>query len=415
MAGEARSPGFRLAIDCGAMWTRAAIAWSGGQGRLVTFDGVAGLPSGVLVRADGTVVAGVAAVAAQEAGWVLAAPSRRLADGLVTVADGVAVEPVEAVAAALRRVWDEATVVAGQVPDSVGLVVPATWGPRRGMLLRQAARRGGLGDVALVSAPVAVVRWLVASGVDLPPGGWLALCDIGVDCAVSVVGRTADGVEVLSMTDAAVGGDRLDEALTDHLLTVAIGAVGAQFPAGFSVAQVDRCAAVAPVRVTKEALTTASTTVVALPPPLPPVVVGARELATAVEPVAAMVAAKCREAIEAAMVEPAAGVGVFLAGGSALSPVVVEGLQRALADVGGVWVVPRPEVAAVLGGAGVSREVDGGRPPVPVSELPTVSPGDRVGGTGGSGAGAGGAVLRHDDRAAGKSADDAGVRAGQLG
>jgi hypothetical protein len=74
---------------------RAAIAWSGGQGRLVTFDGAAGLPSGVLVRADGTVVAGVAAVAAQDAGWVLAAPSRRLADGPVTVADSVAVEAVE--------------------------------------------------------------------------------------------------------------------------------------------------------------------------------------------------------------------------------------------------------------------------------------------------------------------------------
>jgi hypothetical protein len=320
------------------------------------------------------VVAGVAAVAAPEAGWGLAAPSRRLADGPVTVADGVAVEPVEAVAAALRRVWDEATAVAGQVPDSVALVVPATWGPRRGMLLRQAARRGGLGDVGLVSAPVAVARWLAASGVDLPPGGWLALCDVGVDCAVSVVGRTADEVEVLSMTDAAAGGDRLDEALTDHLLTVAATAVGAQLPAGFSVAQVDRCAAVVAVRAAKEALTATVTTVVALPPPLPSVVIGARELATAVEPVAATVAAKCREAIEAAMVDPAAGVGVFLTGGSALSQVVAEGLQRALADVGEVRVVPRPEVAAVLGGAGVSREVHEGRPPVPpVSELPTVT------------------------------------------
>src|SRR6266536_5369101 len=107
-AGEVRLPGVRLAVDCGAVWTDAALGWSGGRGRLVSFGGSTRVPSGVVVRADGTVVVGVAGDPAgaggDGSGRYVAAPIGLVTGGPLSVPAGAAVEPVELVAAVLRRV-----------------------------------------------------------------------------------------------------------------------------------------------------------------------------------------------------------------------------------------------------------------------------------------------------------------------
>src|SRR6266508_376450 len=179
-AGVVRSPGLRLAVDCGAVWTSAALGWSGGRGRLMSFDGQARLPSGVVVGADGSVVVGVAGGqpgAGDGSDSFVAAPIRHLAEEPLTVPAGGTVEPLELVAAVLRRGMDEATTAVGQRPAVVCRGVPAGWGPRRRTLVRQCAHRAGVGEVVLVDTSVAVVRRLEATGVPVPVGSWVAVCD----------------------------------------------------------------------------------------------------------------------------------------------------------------------------------------------------------------------------------------------
>jgi hypothetical protein len=373
-AGEVRSPGLRLAVDCGAVWTSAALGWSGGRGRLVSFDGLARLPSGIEVGSDGSVVVGVTGGQPRThdgSDSVVAAPIRHLADEPLSMPAGGTVEPVELVAAVLRRVMDEATTAAGQRPAVVCLAVPAGWGPRRRTLLRQCAHRAGIGEVVLVDTPVAVVRRLDATGVPVPVGSWVAVCDIGAGFAASVVARTPDGLEVMSTVDAPAGGDRVDEVFTQRLLDVA--AVAAPMQAGQAPSDLDPLVLLRHARTAKEALASAASTVVALPLPLPPVVVGVDELAAVAGPVVGAAVAAARQAIEAAMVDPGGCAGVVLVGGGAQSPAVVAGFEQGLADIGTVRVVAQPEVAAVLGAAGAAN-IGGNMPAAPpVPEPPKVT------------------------------------------
>src|SRR6266511_4075871 len=372
-AGVVRSPGLRLAVDCGAAWTSAALGWSGGRGRLVSFDGLARLPSGVLVGSDGSVVVGVAGGRPGAGGGsdsFVAAPIRHLADGPLSVPAGGTVEPVELVAAVLRRVLDEAAAAAGQWPAVVCLVVPAGWGPRRRTLLRQCAHRAGVGEVVLVATPVAVVRRLKATGLAVPVGSWVAVCDVGAGFAASVVVRTSDGLAVVSTVDAPAGGDRVDEALAQRLLDLAAVAAAASVRA---LSDADRLVLLRHARTAKEALASAASTVVALPAPLPPVVVGVDELTAVAGPVVGAAVAATRQAIEAAMVDPGACAGVFLVGGGGQSPAVVAGFEQGLADIAPVRVVGQPEVAAVLGAAGAA-DLSDGMPAAPaVPEPPRVT------------------------------------------
>src|SRR6266511_1353518 len=321
-ASEVSWPDVRLAVDCGAVWTRAAVGWSGGGGRLVAFGGLSGLPSGVVVRADGTVlvgfahdrpaVAGSPASGGEGAARLVRAPIDTLADGQLHTTGDVAVEPVKLVAAVLRQVMVEATAVARQRPSVVCLLVPAGWGPRRRTLVRQCAHRAGIGEVMLMETPIAVARRLEATGVPLPVGSWLAVCDLGSGFTASVVARTVEGFEVLSTVDAPAGGHRLDEAFARRLL----------------------------------------------------------DLTATAEPVMAAAVAATRQAIEAAMVDPGSCAGIFLVGGEAKSPVVTAGFERGLADVAAVQVVAQPQEAAVLGAAGVVDAGDGAPPPAPPAPEP---------------------------------------------
>src|SRR6266540_3656105 len=340
-AGAVRSPDVRLAVDCGAVWTSAALGWSGGRGRLVSFDGLARLPSGVVAGSDGSLVVGVAGgqpgTAGDGSARFVAAPIRHLADGPVSLPAGGTVEPVELVAAVLRRVMDEAGGAAGQRPAVVCLVVPAGWGPRRRTLVRQCAHRSGVGEVVLVDMPVAVVRRLEATGVPVPVGSWVAVCDVGAGFAASVVAHTSDGLAVVSTVDAPAGGDRVDEVFAQRLLEVATVAAATPVQA---LNDGDRLVLLRHARTAKEALASAASTVVALPAPLPPVVVGVDELTAVAGPV----------------------VGA-----------VVAGFEQGRADIAAVRVVGQPEVAAVLGAAGAA-DLSDGMPAAPaVPEPPRVT------------------------------------------
>src|ERR687890_37207 len=71
------------------------------------------------------------------------------------------------------------------------------WEPRRRTWLRQVAHAAGLGQPRLVDAPVAAATRLLASGVQVPVGGFLLIGDLGAGCEATVLRRGPTGCEVL--------------------------------------------------------------------------------------------------------------------------------------------------------------------------------------------------------------------------
>ena len=304
-AGQAR-----LAIDCGSATTTAVLAWPDGSWSPLLFDGEPGMPSAVFVADDGAVVTGQHAWQAAVADPRRFVPRpRRPADDRLSVADGEVV-PADLVAATLRRVADEARMVAGGPVEDVRLVVPAGWGPRRRTWLRLAAHRAGLPQPRLVEAPVAVASHLLAGGVQLPVGSVVVVCDLGGGAEVSVVRRSPVGFEVLAtLADAEAGGDAIDRALTAALPQ----------PEAAS----DQWVLAASVRTAKHALTEHPAVTVPVPA-WPAVVVNSLVLEQAARPVLARAAGLVRDAVAAAEVNPAAVAGLWCTGGAAQMPLVAD-------------------------------------------------------------------------------------------
>jgi hypothetical protein len=72
--------------------------------------------------------------------------------------------------------------------------------------------------VTLVPPPIAVADHVVATGVVVPVGSYLAVCDLGAGVEASVLRRGPTGFEVLStLDDPDAGGARVDELLAAQL------------------------------------------------------------------------------------------------------------------------------------------------------------------------------------------------------
>lgn len=208
-----------LAIDYGTTYSSGVIA---AEGRVepVELDGSTRMPSMVLLSESGELVTGLAA----ERQLVLTpdrverAPKRRLGDPVILLAEQP-VRPVDAVAAVLRRIGTEALRLRGDVPPvEVRLTYPARWGERRLEVLREAARRAGLGEVVLIPEPVAAAVYF-ADHLQ-PQGSFVAVYDLGGGTFdTAVLRRVADGFEVVGAPggDERLGGEDFDERLYQHL------------------------------------------------------------------------------------------------------------------------------------------------------------------------------------------------------
>ncbi|WBB48440.1 Hsp70 family protein [Verrucosispora sp. WMMA2044] len=351
-AGQAR-----LAIDCGSATTTAVLAWPDGSWSPLLFDGEPALPSAVLVAGDGSVVTGQRAWQAATADPQRFIPRPRLSvDEQVSVAD-VQVAPADLVAATLRRVVDEAHRMAGGPVEDVRLVVPAGWGPRRRTWLRQAAHRAGLAQPRLVEAPVAVASDALASGVQLPVGSVVVVCDLGAGVEVSVLRRGPAGFEVLStLADPDAGGDAIDAALTATVL-----------PDG-GVPAADGWALTASLRTAKHALV--GHAAVAVPVPSgPAVVLNHLMVEQAARPALVRAAGLVRNAVDAAEVDPATIAALWCVGGTAQMPLVADVLA---AETGlRPTLVPDPLVAAARGAVDAGG-LDTGQAAVVAEPVPSV-------------------------------------------
>lgn len=332
-AGEAR-----LAIDCGSASTAAVLAWPDGTWLPLMFDGEPALPSAVLVGGDGDVLTGHQAwqAAAADPQRFIPAP-RRSPEQQLAVA-GADVDTLDLVAATLRRVAAEAQRAVGSVVEDVRLVVPAGWGPRRRTWMRHAAHRAGLPQPRLIEAPVAVAGHLLATGVQLPVGSYVVVCDVGAGAEVSVLRRGPAGFEVLAtLADASAGGTAIDETLTAMFADTSP-------PGGDG----QRWALLASVGAAKHALADR----VAVTVPLPQgeaAVLNADLLEQAAHPVLQRVAQLAIEAIAAAEIAVTDLAGVYCVGGVARMHL----LEKVLTETVGFTptVVVDPAAAAVRGAA----------------------------------------------------------------
>ncbi|WP_435204945.1 Hsp70 family protein [Micromonospora sp. bgisy143] len=248
---------------------------------------------------------------------------------------------MDVTAAPLRGVAAEAERLVGQPVRDVRVVVPAGWGPRRRTWMRQVAHRAGLPQPRLVEAPVAVAEYLLATGVRVPVGAFLVVCDVGAGTEVTVLRRGPTGFEVLAtLADPAAGGTAIDHAFADVLVGAAAGA-----GEGTSHASVAHS-----VRVAKEALVSHPAVTVPLPD-RPPVVASSAMLDEAVRPVAWRVAQLTQEAVVAAELTAADLAGIYCVGGSAQLPQ----LAAAIGEHTGVApvVVSEPALVAARGAADV--------------------------------------------------------------
>ncbi|MGN9912691.1 Hsp70 family protein [Phytohabitans sp. LJ34] len=340
------------------MTTAAVLAWDGGWLPL-QWDGWPWLSSAVHVAADGQVTAGQQAwlAAVSSPAGFEPSPVRRAGQDQLVVA-GTQLPAVDLVAATLRVVGQEAARVAGGPVADVRLVVPAVWGPTRLTWLRQAARRAGLAEVTLVPAPVAVAQHLTISGVQLPVGSYLAVCDLGGGVKVNVLRRGPAGFEVLSFADdESAGGSRIDELLAAQL--------NGHQPE--TAAAVDgRWQVVAAVRAAKEAASGYATVTVGSPP----TVWTAGQVQQVARPVLEQAAQQVVKAVEAADLTPDRLAGVFLAGGGASMPLAGQVMGEAVGRA--PVVVADPGVAAVRGAAQATGPQGGAG--VPVAAGPPLPP-----------------------------------------
>ncbi|MEO3773975.1 Hsp70 family protein [Micromonospora sp. B9E7] len=241
----------------------------------------------------------------------------------------------------LRRVAAEAERVVGQPVRDVRVVVPAGWGPRRRTWMRQVAHRAGLPQPRLVEAPVAVAEYLLTTGVRVPVGAFLVVCDVGAGAEVTVLRRGPAGFEVLAtLADAAAGGTAVDHALADAL-------IGASAGEGQGAS---RASVTDSVRVAKEALVSHPAVTVPLPD-RPPVIANSAMLDEAAWPVAWRVAQLTQETVAAAELTVGDLAGIYCVGGSAQLP----HLAAAIAEHTGAApvIVPEPGLVAARGAADV--------------------------------------------------------------
>ncbi|NGM14228.1 Hsp70 family protein [Verrucosispora sp. CWR15] len=349
----------RLSIDCGSASTVAVLAWADGRASVLSFDDVPFLPSSVYVASDGRVWTGQQAwQAAEEQPGRLVPSPRRPADGDLVV-DRTRVEAVELAAAPLRRAAAEAEQVAGGPVRDVRLVVPAEWGPRRRTWMRQVAHRAGLTQPRLVEAPVAVAEHLAATGVRLPVGSSIVVCDVGAGAEVTVLRRRPTGFEVLAtLADPTAGGTSVDSTLTATLTN----------GRDISADGIAPWAAAESVRVAKEALISYPAVTVPLADQ-PPVIANRAMLDDAARPVVRRVADLTQQTIAAAELATSDLAGIYCVGGSAHLP----RLDSAIAEQTGITptMVTEPQLVAAFGAAeagsanpGTAAAVDVPVPPV---------------------------------------------------
>lgn len=346
--------GYTLGIDVGTSRTAAAV-WRDGRATTVNLgDRTDTIPSAVLLRADGALLVGDAAVrrGVLEPERLARGFKRRMGDPTGLLLGDDELDPVELTGAVLRHVVDTVREREGGEPDHVTLTHPATWGSLRRDLLVEAAAHARLADVGLLAEPVAAAVHYAALD-RLPGGAVVAVYDLGGGTFdATVVVRTPDGYELRGEPggDEHIGGEDVDEAVLRHVVATlgrAWTSLDTQDPAVLAALAAVKDQAV----LAKEAL---SSDVEAVVPVLLPGVtrqvrITRGELEGAIRIDVLRTVDTLARTVASAGVRPADLHAVLLTGGSSRIPLVSELLA---AEVGAPVVVDaHPKYAVCLGAA----------------------------------------------------------------
>ena len=217
---------YRLGVDLGTTWTAAAI-WEGGKATIFPLGQQrAAIPSVVLLRADGTVLTGEAALrrAITEPERVAREFKRRIGDTTPIIVAG-APYPAEALTARLlRSVIDQVATQQGRPPEQVVISHPANWGAYKLELLTDIARRADLdpAECAFITEPeAAAISYASRSRVGV--GQNVCVFDLGGGTFdVALLQRTPVGFAILGKPDGIerLGGIDFDAAIYAHVTSI---------------------------------------------------------------------------------------------------------------------------------------------------------------------------------------------------
>jgi molecular chaperone DnaK len=325
-----------LAIDLGTSFTTAAISVGGLPPAVLPVAGTPYFPSAVaLDGADGAHITGPEAVRQSLLAPEVCepAPKRALALGAAVVLSGRPAYPAELVAAVFCRVREAARGVAGdQPPGKVVLTHPARWSARQLSRLRTAAGMAfPSSKLKLLAEPVAAA-WMYP--VQPQQGALIGVVDLGISTATTLVRADANGLRIVGAPggDPHLGGDDFDEALLVHVtgLAAARGEQAWQAPlAGDTEWLGTRAQLRGAVTAAKERLSGTPTTNIAIP--------GAAEFRVTRAEFQSLISGKIdavighlRQTIAAAGAAPADLTVVYLAGGSASTPLLATSIETSL-------------------------------------------------------------------------------------
>ncbi|MGH9135897.1 MAG: Hsp70 family protein [Acidimicrobiales bacterium] len=368
--------GYALGIDLGTTFTAAAVA----RGERVEIVGLgnhtSAIPTAVLLRDDGTLLVGDAAIrrGQLEPARLAREFKRRLGDATPIILGHTPYSAERLMAAVVRDVVDAVSERQGGRPTAVVIAHPANWGPYKRELLEQAAVVAGLHGASFVTEPEAAAIHF-ASGERVDEGGIVAVYDLGggtFDAAV--LKRVGDRFVTMGQPQGIerLGGIDLDESVMSHIRTTlgdAFANLDGSDPAVRSAMIRLRDDAVG----AKEALSADSETViqVMLPGLQTQIRLTRPEFESMIRPVLRETVEMLKRALDVAGVAPAGLSAVVLAGGSSRIPLVAEMVSAAIGRPVSVDAHPKDTVALGAARLAASAERATSQPTPVAPAIPT--------------------------------------------
>jgi actin-like ATPase involved in cell morphogenesis len=212
---------YGLGVDLGTTYSAAAVSVAKRAEILTLGSRSPAIPSVLVLREHGEVLAGEAAErrSTTEPGRTARAFKRRLGDPTPLFLGGVPYGAETLTAHLLRAIVAQAVEHQGGSPGALAVTHPATYGDYKLDLLRLAVQQADVGEAILVPEPVAAaVHYASTERVEV--GRLLAVYDFGGGTFdVAVLRRTADGFEIVGEPSGLdrLGGVDIDEAILNHV------------------------------------------------------------------------------------------------------------------------------------------------------------------------------------------------------
>jgi molecular chaperone DnaK len=222
---------YTIGIDVGTSYSAAAVSRRDGGGFADPEPVVLGsrsiaTASVVFVGDDGRLLVGDAAErrALTQPERVIREFKRRVGDSVPLIVDGWSHQAEDLAAIMVKWVVDRVAGREGGPAEAIAVTHPASWGPYKLALFRQALAHVGLDNVTLLSEPVAAATHY-ASQSRIDPGSTIAVYDLGGGTFDAAIVRKTDEhtFELLGQPEGIerLGGVDFDEAVFAHLQATA--------------------------------------------------------------------------------------------------------------------------------------------------------------------------------------------------